>query len=163
MLICGAEGEHLSRYLLVGLGGFLGAVARYWMGAYVGTRFGARFPYGTFVINMSGCFLIGLIITVLDERTHLSAGWRYLVPIGFIGAYTTFSTFEFETMRSVQEGAFATAVLNVVLSVVIGFAAVWLGMTVASTALNFGRARSSVTGAAEPVAALVPAADELGD
>jgi CrcB protein len=155
----GAEGENLARYVLVGLGGFLGAVARYWLGAYVGSRFGSRFPYGTFVINMSGCFLIGIVITVLDQRTHWSAGWRYLVPIGFIGAYTTFSTFEFETLRSVQDGAFRTAALNVVLSVAIGLAAVWLGMTAANAVLNVGRAESSIP-APENVTAFAPR--ELG-
>jgi hypothetical protein len=66
------------------------------------------------------------------------------VPIGFIGAYTTFSTFEFETLRSVQDGAFRTAALNVVLSVTIGLAAVWLGMTAANAVLNVGRAESSI-------------------
>jgi CrcB protein len=132
----------VARYLLVGLGGFLGAIARYGLGAYIGGRWGARFPYGTFVINITGCFLIGIIVTVLDQRTHWAPGWRYLVPIGFIGAYTTFSTFEFETLRSVQEGAFTTAMLNVVLSVVVGFAAVWLGSTAANAAMGLTRGRS---------------------
>jgi CrcB protein len=80
------------------------------------------------VINVSGCFLIGFIVTVLDEHSHWSANWHYLIPIGFIGAYTTFSTFEFETLRSMQEGQLAIALLNVVLSVTLGFAAVWLGV-----------------------------------
>jgi CrcB protein len=154
----------LARYLLVGLGGFLGAVSRYGLSAYIGNRWDARFPYGTFVINMSGCFLIGIIVTVLEQRTHLSPGWRYLLPIGFIGAYTTFSTFEFETLRSVQDGAFMTAALNVVLSVVVGFAAVWLGMTAANAALNLGHVRvTSESSRAEHVTSLVPAADEVGD
>jgi CrcB protein len=68
-----------------------------------------------------------MIITVLDEHSHWSANWHYLIPVGFIGAYTTFSTFEFETLRSAQEGNFGVALLNVLLSVTVGFAAVWLG------------------------------------
>ena len=111
---------------MVGLGGFLGAIARYTLGTYIGSRYGVRFPYGTFVINMSGCFLIGLILTLLT-RTTASQYWRYLIPIGFIGAYTTFSTFEYETLRAVQDGQVATGLLNVALSVIVGFAAVWAG------------------------------------
>ncbi len=135
----------MARYLLVGLGGFLGAISRYWLGAYVGERLGVRFPYGTFIINMSGCLLIGIVMTILDQRTHWSPAWRYLVPIGFIGAYTTFSTFELETLRSVQEGALMTAALNVVLSVVLGFAAVWLGITATNAVLNVRPATSEVS------------------
>jgi CrcB protein len=117
----------MIKYLMVGIGGFLGAMARLWVNRYVASRLGVLFPYGTFVINMSGCFLIGMIITVLDEHSHWSANWHYLIPVGFIGAYTTFSTFEFETLRSAQEGNFGVALLNVLLSVTVGFAAVWLG------------------------------------
>jgi fluoride exporter len=113
---------------MIALGGAIGAIARFMVGAYVGQRMGARFPYGTFVINMSGSFLIGLMMTLLTERTHLSANWRYLIPIGFIGAYTTFSTFEYETLRAIQDGQFTAGVLNAVLSVIVGFVMVWLGV-----------------------------------
>lgn len=89
---------------------------------------GTRFPYGTFVINISGSFLIGLILTLLAEKTQWGPNWRYLIPIGFIGAYTTFSTFEYETLRTVQDGQFLIAFLNITLSVVLGFAAVWAGV-----------------------------------
>lgn len=111
---------------MIGVGGFAGAVARYAIGNYVGSRFGFRFPYGTFIVNISGCFLIGVSMG-LFARTTLGVYWRYLVPIGFIGAYTTFSTFEYETLRAMQDGQVATGLLNVGLSVVTGFAAVWLG------------------------------------
>ncbi|MFY9753979.1 MAG: fluoride efflux transporter CrcB, partial [Candidatus Acidiferrales bacterium] len=96
-------------------------------------RMGTRFPYGTFVINITGCFLIGFVMTLLAERTHWSANWRYLIPIGFIGAYTTFSTFEFETFRSLQDGEILMAGLNVGLSVALGFLAVWLGVVLGKT------------------------------
>lgn len=118
------------KYLMIGAGGFLGAIARFAVGAYVGNKLGTRFPYGTFVVNVSGSFLIGLVLTLLAERTHWSTNWLYLVPIGFIGAYTTFSTFEYETVRIIQDGQIATALLNVSLSVIIGFAAVVAGMAV---------------------------------
>jgi CrcB protein len=113
---------------MVGLGGFLGSLARFWLGGYISERMGTRFPYGTFVINISGSFVIGFIMTILTENAHWSPNWRYLVPVGFIGAYTTFSTFEYETLRSVQEGQWIMAMLNVVLSVILGFAGVWLGV-----------------------------------
>ena len=118
----------MIKYLMVGLGGFLGAIARFWVGGYVYSRLGTKFPYGTFVINMTGSFVIGLSITILTEKTHLNANWRYLIPIGFIGAYTTFSTFEYETLAAVQNGQLFIGGLNVVLSVVIGFICVWLGV-----------------------------------
>jgi len=118
----------MGKYLVVGIGGFLGAIARFWLGGYVGTKLGTRFPYGTFLINCSGSFLIGFIITILTDRIHWSPNWRYLIPIGFIGAYTTFSTFEYETFRVIQDGELFIAFLNVALSVSVGFVAVWLGV-----------------------------------
>lgn len=124
----------MMKYVMVAVGGATGAIARFWLGAYIGGRMGTRFPYGTFVINISGSFLIGLILALLTGRPQFSPNWRYLIPIGFIGAYTTFSTFEYETLRSIQDGQMGTALLNVGLSVVLGFLAVWLG-TVAGKAL----------------------------
>jgi fluoride exporter len=117
----------LIRYLMVGVGGFLGSVLRFWLGSFIGGRLGARFPYGTFVINVTGSFLIGMIVTVLATKAHWSPNWRYLIPIGFIGGYTTFSTFEFETLRLAQDGQMLMAILNVTLSVVVGFVGVWAG------------------------------------
>lgn len=118
----------MTKYWMVGLGGFLGSIARFWLGSYITYRMGARFPYGTFVINMSGSFLIGLVVTLLAERADWSPNLLYLIPIGFIGAYTTFSTFELEAFRSVHNGDLLLAFLNVILSVTVGFAAVWLGV-----------------------------------
>ena len=113
---------------MVGIGGFLGAIARFWLGGVVYQKMGTRFPYGTFVVNISGSFLLGLIVTVLTERTRLNPNWLYLVPIGFIGAYTTFSTFEWEILAAIRDGQLLIAGLNVILSVVVGFLAVWLGV-----------------------------------
>lgn len=118
----------MVKYLMVGIGGFIGAIARFVVGSYIGNRLGSRFPYGTFVINISGSFLVGVILAMLAERTTASSNWRYLVPIGFIGAYTTFSTFEYETLRIAQDGQITFAFLNVILSVVVGFVAVWAGV-----------------------------------
>src|ERR1700680_636578 len=123
----------MDKYWMVGLGGFVGAVARFWLGGYISNRLGARFPYGTFVINITGSFLIGLGRTILSERAHWSANWRYLIPIGFIGAYTTFSTLELETFQSLRDGELLFAFLNVFLSVVVGFISVWLGVIAGRT------------------------------
>jgi len=111
----------------VGIGGALGSALRFWVGSYIGGRLGSRFPLGTFVINVTGSFLIGMILTILAEKTQWSANWRYLIPIGFIGGYTTFSTFEYETFRLFQDGQMLTAALNVGLSVIVGFVGVWAG------------------------------------
>ena len=116
----------LLKYVVVGIGGFAGAIARYAIGSYIGSRFGVRFPYGTFVINVSGSFLLGFIMVLLSRATA-SQYWHYLIPIGFIGAYTTFSTFEYETLKAIQEGQPMTGLLNVILSLVIGFVALWAG------------------------------------
>jgi CrcB protein len=123
----------MTKYLMVAIGGALGSALRFWVGEYVGHRMGGRFPYGTFVINCTGSFLIGLVITLLSERAHWNPNWRYLIPIGFIGGYTTFSTFELETFRSFQDGEGLVASLNVILSVIVGFISVWLGVITGRT------------------------------
>lgn len=115
------------KYLWVGLGGALGSIARYLVGLLIYERAGTRFPYGTFVINLLGCFVIGVVMTVLDTHLELSPAWREAMPIGFIGAFTTFSTFEYETLRAVQHGQAVTALAYVVSSVVLGLGAVWAG------------------------------------
>ena len=89
---------------------------------------GTRFPYGTFVVNITGSFLIGLVFALLTVKTQWSPNWRYLIPIGFIGGYTTFSSFEFETLRSIQDGQIGLGLFYVATSVVLGFVAVWGGM-----------------------------------
>lgn len=119
------------KFLWIGLGGFAGAIARYVVGDWCVRRFGSRFPYGTFIINITGSLLIGFIVTYLDARSQLSAAWRYAIPVGFIGAYTTFSTFELETLRSIEAGWEAMAFLYALLSLTVGFAAVWAGAALA--------------------------------
>ncbi len=115
------------RFFWVAIGGALGSLARYSLGAWIYSRMGTKFPYGTFVINITGCFLIGLTLSILDTRAELPSAWRLAVPIGFIGAYTTFSTFEFETYRAAQTHP-ATALLYVGSSVVVGYLGVYLGI-----------------------------------
>jgi fluoride exporter len=118
----------MLKYLIVGVGGFVGSVMRFWVGTLLTAKFGTRVPWGTFAVNTTGSFLIGMIVTILVARTDLSPNWRYLIPIGFIGGYTTFSAFEYETFRSFESGDHLIALLNVLGSVVAGFICVWLGV-----------------------------------
>jgi len=118
----------LQKYLLIAAGGALGAITRYWVGAAIGTRMGTRFPYGTFVINLTACVIIGFSLTYLGRRVELSPAWRYFLPIGFVGAYSTFSTYEWETLSSLRSGAFSMAALYSLGSLVLGLGATWLGI-----------------------------------
>lgn len=116
----------LSSLMLVGAGGFLGAIARYGVGTAVSNRLGSSWPWGTFIINVSGCFLIAFFLVLTTERVAVSEGWRFFFPTGFVGAYTTFSTFEYETLQLVEKGAVSRALAYVVASTVVGFCAVLL-------------------------------------
>ncbi len=100
---------------------------RYAIGAAAAQRFGPRFPVGTLSINISACFTIGLVLEYLNRHTGLSEAWRDLIPIGFIGAYSTFSTFEFEAWADFTHGAYWSGLLYVTASLVGGFVAVSLG------------------------------------
>jgi CrcB protein len=118
----------LDRYAMIALGGALGAIARYQLASMIQARIPAGFPWGTFVVNISGCLVMGVATTLLTDRLVVHPNWRFLVPIGFIGAYTTFSTFEMETFRAVTEGGWLIGGANVVGSVVAGYVALWLGV-----------------------------------
>ena len=121
----------MQKYLLIAAGGALGSIARYWVGSTIAGRMGSKFPYGTFVINLTACVIIGFSLTYLGKHIELSPAWRFLVPIGFIGAYSTFSTYEWETLSTLRSGAFALAALYAVGSLVAGLAAVWCGAVLA--------------------------------
>jgi fluoride exporter len=123
----------LQKYMFIALGGALGSIARYWVGSSVGSRMGTKFPYGTFVINISACVIIGFSLTYLGKRTELSPVWRFLVPIGFVGAYSTFSTYEWETLSNLRSGAFLVASLYALGSLFLGLAAVWVGILLAES------------------------------
>ncbi|MGA9462882.1 MAG: fluoride efflux transporter CrcB [Terracidiphilus sp.] len=123
----------MQKYLLIAVGGALGSMARYWIGSTVAGRMGTRFPYGTFVINLTACLIIGFSLTYLSKRVELNPAWRYLIPVGFIGAYSTFSTYEWETLSTLRAGAFALAAFYALGSLVLGVVATWLGVVLADT------------------------------
>ncbi len=118
----------LFRLLAIAIGGALGALARYAVATLVNSRTGnSRFSWGTFLINTSACFLIGFVLTLFARRPELNPLWRYFIPIGFVGAYSTFSTFEWEIFFNLENGAAPIASLYLLSSLVCGLAAVGLG------------------------------------
>lgn len=118
----------IARCLVVGAGGFLGAIARYAVGVWIESFWRRDFPLATFLVNVSGCFILGFFLAIATERMSISPMMRLLVATGFVGAYTTFSTFEYETQRLTTTGAFGWALVNVLASVAVGFLAVRLGV-----------------------------------
>jgi CrcB protein len=102
----------LQKYLLIAAGGALGSIARYWVGSTIAGRMGTRFPYGTFVINITACIVIGFSLTYLGKRTGMDPAWRFLIAVGFIGAI-------------------ALAGLYAVGSLILGLTATWLGALLA--------------------------------
>jgi len=121
----------LIRYILVLAGGAVGCLTRFVVGTAIVARLGGRFPYGTVFINITGSFLIGFAMTFLTERSHLSPNWRFLIVVGFLGGYTTFSSFQWETLNLMKDGSRWLGFLNGFGSLVVGYAAVWLGAIVA--------------------------------
>jgi fluoride exporter len=117
----------ITPYLIIGLGAFLGANCRYLVGGWAANALGAGFPYGTLIINVSGSFVIGLFLTLITGRFVTPPNVRLFFAIGFLGAYTTFSTFTFESLALIQSRAYLAALVNLLGSVVLGMLAVALG------------------------------------
>ena len=118
--------------MVVLAGAGLGGLARYALGSWIMAKYGGRFPLGTFVTNISGAFLIGLLMTLLTERLHPHPNWRLFLVVGILGGYTTFSSFEYETLQAFRDGARWMGLLYVTGSVLSGYLAVWLGAVVAA-------------------------------
>ncbi len=113
------------RYLQVLLGGAAGSLLRYLIGIFIAARYPGRFPLGTFLINVTGSFLIGVVLQ------GLNAGWRPLLVSGVLGGYTTFSSFAWESFEAIEKEQIWIGLANIVLSVVLGYLAVWCGSWVA--------------------------------
>ena len=118
-------------YIWVGIGGFLGANARYVLSAQVAQRLGVAFPYGTLIINLTGALLIGIMFTILTERVVADPLWRQFIVVGFLGGYTTFSSYTFEAIALLQDGHWSAALGYVVGSNLLGLVACFLGIAVA--------------------------------
>lgn len=113
--------------VLIGIGGVLGANARYLVSVWAARRIGASFPYGTLIVNLSGSLLLGFMATAIVGRVVSEPDTQLLVSIGFLGAYTTFSTFAFESIGLIRRRAFVLAGVNVLGSTVLGLLGAWLG------------------------------------
>jgi len=118
----------MSKILLVGMGGFIGAILRYVMsGAVQNLAHSIAFPYGTLVVNMAGCFLMGICYHLVEIQAGLTAEMRLLLMVGLLGSFTTYSTFSSETLQLVQDQRLMPALLNIGSHIMIGLFAVWLG------------------------------------
>lgn len=116
-------------FLMLALGAVLGASSRYYLGLWVASKLGTGFPYGTFLINATGCLILGFFGTLAAERaTFVPTALRLLVAVGFAGSYTTFSTFGFETIKLLEDGDVLLALTYVLGSVLAGLLAVYLGV-----------------------------------
>ena len=119
------------QFCWVALGGALGACSRFWMSSWLNQLNTSHFPLGTFGVNVLGSFLFGVLSIVIFSAADLREPMRLLILVGFLGAFTTFSTFSFETVRLLEEGQMAMAGINVLVSCVLCFAGVWLGVVLA--------------------------------
>lgn len=118
----------MLQLLTIAGGGALGAVLRFGMSSYIYRLLGRDFPYGTLAVNVVGSLVMGILFILFVERGLVSAEWRSAIIIGFLGAFTTFSTFSIETLMLVESGELSRAALNVVLSVTLCLVATWLGL-----------------------------------
>lgn len=120
-----------ARTLVVGAGGFVGVSLRYLLGGFVYRFVPPDFPWATFLINVSGCFVIGFLAILAEERGPVGPTGRLFWLVGVLGGYTTFSTFGYETFSLAREGSHALAAANAAGQVLLGLAAVWAGVAVA--------------------------------
>ena len=118
----------VNQLIAIAAGGALGAVFRFWASTGVYALLGRGFPYGTLVVNLVGSFLMGLLSVLLIERLSSAPEWRAAILVGFLGAFTTFSTFSMETLNLIEQGAHLRAGLNMFLSVVLCVSAAWVGL-----------------------------------
>lgn len=117
--------------IYVALGGALGAVSRYLLSTMIQNKTGSLFPWGTYFVNISGCFFLGFVYILGVELLIIPANIRTFVSVGFLGAFTTFSTFNLESLHMINNGEYRLALYNIFGSIICGLFAVWLGLLTA--------------------------------
>jgi CrcB protein len=117
----------MQKTILIGLAGLVGTLVRYWLSGVVARQYGETFPWGTMVVNLIGCFLAGAIFYISEERFLLSPTLRTIILIGFLGGFTTFSSYGLQTFSLLRDGEFGLASLNIAASNVLGLLMVWTG------------------------------------
>jgi len=120
----------IKTLLLVGTGGFLGSISRFLASRFMQDNFPSAFPYGTFLVNISGCLLIGLIYGISEKGSLLTTGWKLFLAVGFCGGFTTFSTFANENLALLRDSEYFYFFLYTGLSVFLGIAATFLGVLI---------------------------------
>jgi fluoride exporter len=128
--ICGADRNkwNVDKYLIIGLGAFLGANARYLLGTWAAQKWGAAFPYGTLIINVSGSLALGVFLAATTGRLAIDPRWRLFLAIGFLGAYTTFSTYTYESLQLLLNGDWQRGLLNIAGSNLLGLLGAVVGI-----------------------------------
>ncbi len=119
----------MLKILVIGLGGFVGTVARYGVSGWVQKKAGSDFPAGTLAVNVAGCLLIGALMALVETRPVLGPDARMFLAVGILASFTTFSTFGYETLELARIGAFRLALASVAANLLIGLLAVWAGRT----------------------------------
>jgi fluoride exporter len=118
----------MDKILAIVLGGSIGALCRYWTGLACASLLGSRFPYGTLVVNLCGCFLIGLIFSLAQYTSFITPVIRLFIVTGFLGALTTFSSYAVETVNLTREGLVISSVVNILINNIAGLALVLVGL-----------------------------------
>ena len=118
----------MIQFFVIGAGGFIGATARYYLSSFISQNYASKFPFGTVTVNLAGCFFLGFIAALTEEKIELNPTLKGFLTTGILGAFTTFSTFSVETVQLLRDGHLNVALLNVGVSVIVGVCAAYTGL-----------------------------------
>ena len=118
----------MIQFFVIGAGGFIGATTRYYLSWFISQNYASKFPFGTVTVNLAGCFFLGFIAALTEEKIELNPTLKGFLTTGILGAFTTFSTFSVETVQLLRDGHLNVALLNVGVSVIVGVCAAYTGL-----------------------------------